>query len=134
MKPRGPIDRHRFEQPLRQPSRPGKLAGKNEMTAVVRRGNMTVYPFTSTETSAEALTSKPSRVYLIIQNKSLANSIFVNFGNKADTNHLEIPAGGSYEPLVAPTGSINIISDTGGGAISTVLIEGIDTNYDEEIK
>jgi hypothetical protein len=68
----------------------------------------------------------------LIQNKSLVNSIFAAFGNKAGATSLEIPAGGSYEPTVTPIDSVNIINPAGAGTTAAAVVEGLDPNYNFE--
>lgn len=88
---------------------------------VARRANMFSLPTTAELASNEILPANPRRAYLIIQNRSAA-SVYVNFGQSASAAYLEIIAGGSYEPLVAPVNSVHVVGAAGGQSI--VVIEG----------
>jgi hypothetical protein len=62
---------------------------------------------------AQVLTANPSRNYLAIQNQS-ASDMFVTFTQQNRAGGIRIAAGGSYEPLVAPRGTIYLRSENAG--------------------
>ena len=72
--------------------------------------------------NVQILPENLKRNYLIVQNNG-AESVFYNLQSDSDNTKIEIVAGGSYEPLVAPVDSVNLIADTGTNAV--VVIEGI---------
>lgn len=75
-------------------------------------------------TTTEALTATPGRRYLLIQNRG-ANDVYVVFGGKATVNAgvLIAASGGAYEPFVAPSSSVSVI--TGSGSSNVVFVEGV---------
>ena len=84
---------------------------------VARQGNFYPVPFVANTISNEIVPADENRVYLFIQNHGVV-SMFVNFGNEAGSPYLEIlPApNGYFEPLVAPTNSIHIVTLSGTAA------------------
>lgn len=71
--------------------------------------------------SSQCLAANASRRYLCIQNQSSTEDAYISTdGDAAAVNNgsIKIPAGGVYEPLVAPTGEIRMIR---GGAVDVSL-------------
>lgn len=66
-------------------------------------------------TTVEALAKNSKRTYLLIQNKSAANDLYLTFGEDATvSNGLLIPPGVAYEPPYEVVSSVNLISDSAG--------------------
>ncbi len=68
-----------------------------------------------TASSTKVLEADSKRIYLLIQNHD-NKDIFVGFDEEVDAGgvgFLIIPAGGNYEPLLPPAGSINLRSSLG---------------------
>lgn len=82
------------------------------------------HTITARTTSQEALPANPRRRYLLLQNRG-ATDVFVAFGSNAEVaTGLEISAdNGNYEPYVAPSSSVNVISSSGSPKV--IIIEGI---------
>ena len=65
-----------------------------------------------------------NREYFLLQNKSI-NPVFLTFGQKAtDQIGLEIAAGGTYEPPVAPVDAIYCIGDIAAAQV-IIAIQGL---------
>lgn len=73
--------------------------------------------FTATTTSTKILNGSSYRTYLMMINNG-ANSVAVKVGS-AHTGFegVVIPSGGYYEPFVAPSDSIYLISTSGTSAV-----------------
>jgi len=66
-----------------------------------------------------------NRVYLLIQNRSAVEPVYVSFGNKKDyRSAVEIPAGGNYEPIVAPISAV-YVSSSGVDSANVIIVEGV---------
>lgn len=117
--PEGVYPREEDTRPWRPPAggRPGE-----DITPVVTQARFSAVSILATIVSNEYLAGNDKRIYLLIQNKGSV-SIYVNFGAPASANYLELQAGVTYEPLVVPTNSVNIIAAS--GAQSVVIIEGL---------
>ncbi len=81
----------------------------------------TIFPFIAGVASEQIIPMNPLRVYLVIQNTSLA-AIFINFGQAATlTNGLRLAAGAFYEQI-GVGGGRNVagsISNMGGSFITS---------------
>mgnify|MGYP003657348207 CR=1 FL=1 len=79
-----------------------------------------------TTSSYVALAANPGRVYLLIQNNDTGSStIRVKFNSAiTGTEGVVITAGGNYEPMIPPTGSVHVQSSAASGVTATI-IEGI---------
>ena len=74
---------------------------------------------TSVSTSVQVLPANSSRRALIIQNNG-SSSIYVKVGSTiASTEGLVVAAGGNYEPVIPPTGSIWMKASTGTQSVTT---------------
>lgn len=98
---------------------------KNKVGKVPWRNttNFLNLPFIVGTTSLQVLQANLSRVYLLIQNNS-AGTMYVVFNNNANiVAGIQIPAGGNYEPYIAPYSGIYII----GSAVTLagVAVEGV---------
>lgn len=91
---------------------------------VAVRGRFAQSAFVATEQSLQILNSSSRRLYFLIQNLG-PNDVYVNFGNKAQTNNVKIVVNGNYEPFVCPMDSVSVICDAGNTATVTV-IEGVE--------
>jgi hypothetical protein len=81
---------------------------------------------TATTVAKQIIGFNRNRVYLLIQNKSAADSVFVSFGTaKGITDSIEIPAGGNYEPIVGPVSVIYAITDPGAlNPVPLIVVSG----------
>lgn len=80
---------------------------------------------TNSTTEITLFEAAANRQYLIIQNRS-TDSIFIVFGQKADSNlGILLAAGGSYEPTIPPVNSIHIIGDQIAGSQVVIGIQGL---------
>ena len=89
------------------------------------------YPFTIGLTAMQIVPANPLRCYLLVQNKSAASDMFINFGQKptADNGVIIIPRG-NYEFIgganggpYSPGNSIWMLG--AAAALSGVLVEGV---------
>ena len=78
------------------------------------------HPYTKTTgtvsiTSAEIITAKPTRRYLRLENKSAADSLYLEYGAPAvaDNTAIKILPNTVYEPLVVSNASVNLIGENG---------------------
>lgn len=81
---------------------------------------------TVTNASAQLVAQNTTRQYMLIQNKDVTGSIYVNFGAGAATtsNGVQIAPGGSYEmDTVVPTTAIQAIGSIANNA-NIVVVEG----------
>lgn len=79
--------------------------GSMFVTDWINRGTLSLFPFTIGITAERILPANPLRIYLIVQNKELVSSIFINFGqNPTAFASIEIFAGGNYELIGGATG------------------------------
>lgn len=98
--------------PNRAPSggvhRPELMPGKKmrDVPVIINCSNVS-FIYETTGEPDNVLPFNPRRVALNIQNKGVA-SIYINFDADATDQHMEIAAGGNYEPPVAPINRINI--------------------------
>lgn len=82
-------------------------------------------PFIAGTTSIQVLQANLSRIYLLIQNNS-AGTMYLVFNNSANRfNGVQIPAGGNYEPYIAPYSGIYILGSVAN--LAGVAIEGVRT-------
>lgn len=87
-----------------------------------RKSKFTNNGFGLTTVSKQVLSSNNKRLYLLVQNNSVAD-VRIAFGKKADTfSGILIPAGGYYEPYVCPTDAVFALSTA---AANIVVVEGI---------
>lgn len=91
---------------------------------IALRGKFSTSLINVTDVSRQPLNANPRRVYLIIQNNG-ANDVYVNFANKATLGNIRIIPSGNYEPIVAPTDSLNVICGTGLTS-NIAVIEGVE--------
>lgn len=91
---------------------------------VAYRARFAQSAFVATELSLQILRNNPRRMYFLIQNIG-GNDVFINFGNKAQTNNIKIIANGNYEPFVTPLDSISIIC-AAGLTTTVAVIEGVE--------
>lgn len=72
------------------------------INTIVGTANILILPAPSTK-----------RIYLLIQNVSAANNLFVGFGNAVTpTTGIKIPPGGNYElNAIIPQDDVNIVAD-----------------------
>lgn len=76
-----------------------------------------------TTSSGQVLVANPARKYLLIQNNGSA-SIYIKFDTTiAGTEGIVIPAGGSYEPIIAPMQAIYMKAVSGTNSVT--IYEGI---------
>lgn len=79
-------------------------------------------PVTATVTSTKVLDANSLRSYLIIQNTGSV-SVIVKFNSvQSGTEGIVIPAGGNYEPILAPGGSVWLRSASSTAAVT--LLQG----------
>lgn len=98
---------------------------KKNYIPVVRRGRFASQISQVNDSSSKpVLNQNDLRNYLVIQNNG-ATDVFINFGNKATTGNIRIIAGGNYEPLIAPTNSIYLVSNTGQTNLCAI-VEGVE--------
>lgn len=73
---------------------------------------------TATVTSTQELTQNNSRMYLLIQNTG-SNPVIVKFGSaQTGVEGITVPAGGNYEPIVAPADSVWMRSSASTSAVT----------------
>ncbi len=86
-------------------------------------GIVTQSLLSATGTSTLILARNELRTYLLIQNLGTATIIVKFNAAQSATEGIQIPAGGSFEPNLAPRDSVYIESST--GTQSFMLLEGI---------
>ena len=62
----------------------------------------------ATSASAKVLNQNTLRSYIIVVNKSATTTMYAKFGSSAQSSGegVPIPAGGSYEPIMAPANAL----------------------------
>ena len=86
-------------------------------------GILTMSTLTATVTSTKALSRNEARVYLLIQNTG-AQTIIVKFNSvQSALEGIQIPAGGNYEPLIAPKDAVYV--ETASATSGFTIMEGI---------
>ena len=88
------------------------------------------YPFVIGTTAEQIVPANPLRCYLLVQNKSGASDMFINFGQKATGGSVIIIPRGNYEFVGVATGgpfspgnSVWLLG--GAAALIGVLVEGV---------
>ncbi len=89
------------------------------------------FPFVIGLTSERIIPANPLRSYLLVQNKSAASDMFINFGQKATTfNGVIIIPRGNYEFIGGAVGGSFVPSDSvwllgAAAGLEGVLVEGV---------
>lgn len=89
------------------------------------------FPFVIGVVSQQIIPANPLRAYVLIQNKSVASDMFINFGNDATTfNGIVIIPRGNYEFIgganggpFSPSDSIHVLGAVAG--MNGVIVEGV---------
>ena len=98
----------------------------NYMNVIQRASVVSQIKKVTDSESQPVLNANGKRAFLIIQNNG-SSDVFINFGNKADTNNLKIIAGGNYEPVVIPVNSVYLVSGA-GLENQCAIVEGVEVN------
>lgn len=102
--------------PVRPPSR-APVINLEPRTAVKLNAHIVPFNTSVTTTSKSVLASNEKRIYLMVQNNGTA-VVRISIGSKAGATSFQIAAGGAYEFLVAPVGSVDLRADSGTQAVA----------------
>lgn len=105
-----PVNRARSTERAKSIRKTGIIANARVVNFVIT---------TEANTSVSILPFNGRRASLIIQNKGV-NPVYIAFDTAANKNALEIAAGGSHEPNIAPVNAINLYATIDGESVTVV--------------